>query len=181
MIGAPRHGVMLMGSKTFQRHFLREKKAKQILLDFSRIVHVDVERLFGSKPSVELVETQIAEIFFINRKPLLVRLSGALFPTLVFDEVFSILPKITVDIGAVPHVCSGADVMAPGVVHIDRDFNKNDILLVVDERHGKTLAIGVALFDSQTMRKIDHGKIIRNLHYVGDRIWNLLKEKFDAV
>jgi predicted RNA-binding protein (TIGR00451 family) len=83
--------------------------------------------------------------------------------------------------GAVPYVCNGADVMAPGVVRVDGDFEKNDILLVVDERFGRSLAIGVALSDSQTMRKLAHGKFVKNFHYVGDKLWNLLKEKFDIV
>lgn len=170
-----------MAFKTSQRHFLKEKEAKQILLDFSKSVNVNAERLFGSKPRIELVEAQTAEIFIINRKPILMRLSGKLFPTLFFNEVFPILPKVIVNMGAVPYVCNGADVMAPGVVRVDGDFEKNDIPLIVDERFGKSLAIGVALFDSQTMRKLAHGKIVKNIHYVGDKLWNLLKKKFDTV
>ncbi len=66
--------------------------------------------------------------------------------------------------------------MAPGVVKIDGEFNTGDLLLVVDERHGKPLAIGVALLDSHAMRKLEHGKIVKNIHYVGDRLWKMLRE-----
>jgi len=170
-----------MASKTSQRHFLKEKEAKQIILEFSRSVNVNTERLLGSKPHIEFVETQIAEVFIVNGKPVLMRLSGKLLPTLFFDGVFPILPKVIVNMGAVPYVCNGADVMAPGVVRVDGDFEKDDILLVVDERFGRSLAIGVALSDSQTMRKLAHGKFVKNFHYVGDKLWNLLKEKFDIV
>lgn len=170
-----------MASKTSQRHFLKEKEAKQIILEFSRSVNVNTEQLLGSKPHIEFVETQTAEVFIINRKPVLMRLSGKLLPTLFFDRVFPILPKVIVNMGAVPYVCNGADVMAPGVVRVDGDFEKNDILLVVDERFGRSLAIGVALSDSQTMRKLAHGKFVKNLHYVGDKLWNLLAKKFDIV
>lgn len=170
-----------MAFKTSQRHFLKEKEAKQIILEFSKSVNVNAEPLFGSKPRIELVEAQTAEVFIINRKPVFMRLSGKLFPTLFFNGVFPILPKVIVNMGAVPYVCNGADVMAPGVVRVDGDFEKNDILLIVDERFGKSLAIGVALFDSQTMRKLVHGKIVKNFHYVGDKLWNLLKKKFDTV
>jgi len=65
--------------------------------------------------------------------------------------------------------------MAPGVVQIQGDFGKNDFVLVVDERYGKPLAIGVALTDSQTMRSLKQGKILENVHYVGDKLWNQLK------
>ncbi len=170
-----------MAFKTSQRHFLKEKEARQIILDFSKSVNVNAERLFGSKPRIELVEVETTEIFIIDRKPVLMRLSGKVFPTLFFNGVFPILPKVTVNMGAVPYVCNGADVMAPGVVRIDGDFEKNDILLIVDERFEKSLAIGVALFDSQTMGKLTHGKLVKSLHYVGDKLWNLLKKKFDIV
>ena len=62
--------------------------------------------------------------------------------------------------------------MAPGIVSINGAFKKNDILLVVDERHEKPLAVGVALFNSQTMNKTKHGKVVRNLHHVGDKLWD---------
>jgi PUA-domain protein len=123
-----------------------------------------------------LAETQNVEIFIINGKPLFARSEGTFLPTLISNGVFSILPKIVVDMGAVPHVCNGADLMAPGVVQIDGDFNTDDLLLIVDERHGKTLAIGAALLDSHGMRKLRHGKVVKNIHYVGDRLWKMLKE-----
>lgn len=170
-----------MAFKTSQRHFLKEKEAKKIILEFSGSVNVNTEQLLGSKPRIELVEIQTAEVFIINKKPVLIRLGGRLLPTLFFNGIFPILPKVIVNMGAVPYVCNGADVMAPGVVRVDGDFEKSGVLLVVDERFGRSLAIGVALFDSQTMRKLVHGKLVKNLHYVGDKLWILLKKKFDIV
>jgi len=163
-------------TKKPKRHFLKEKEVKKLFLDFSQRLKVDAERLFGPTPHVEVNETEIAEIFIVNGKPSLAKSGGTLFPTLAFEEVFPFLSKIVVDMGAVPYVCKGADVMAPGVVSIEGDFKENDFLLVVDERHGKPLMIGVALFNSQAMKNSKQGKIVRNVHYVGDRLWNALKE-----
>jgi len=163
-------------SKNPIKHFLKEKEARKLLLDFSQRLKVDAERLLGSKPRIEVNENEAAEIFIVNGKPLLAMSGGALFPTLAFDEVFPSLPRITVDMGAVPHVCDGADVMAPGVVSVKGDFKENDLLLIVDERHGKPLAIGAALFDSQAMKNLKHGKIVKNIHHVGDKLWNALKK-----
>lgn len=163
-------------SKKPRRHFLKEKETRKLFLDFSQRLKVDAERLFGPKPRVEVNETEVAEIFIVEGKPLLARSGGALFPTLAFDEVFPFLPRIVVDMGAVPYVCKGADVMAPGVVRIEGDFKENDLLLVVDERHGKPLMIGVALFDSQAVKNLKHGKIVKNVHYVGDKLWEALKK-----
>lgn len=163
-------------SKKLQRHFLKEKEARKLLLDFSQRLKTDPEQLLGTKPRVEVNTTEAAEIFIVHGKPFLARSGGQLFPTLTFNEVLSLLPKIVVDMGAVPYVCKGADVMAPGVVDIKGEFKENDLLLVVDERHGKPLAIGVALSNSQAMKNVKHGKIVKNVHYVGDKLWKELKK-----
>ena len=80
--------------------------------------------------------------------------------------------------GAVSHICNGADVMAPGIVRIEGQFDVDDFVLVLDERHSKPLAIGSALLDSQTAKQTKHGKTAKNLHYVGDKLWNALKNKW---
>lgn len=136
---------------------------------------MDAEKLVGFKPRIEVAETPTAKLFIIDGNPLFARSEGIFLPTLISDEVFLLLPKIIVDMGAVPHICSGADLMAPGIVRIDGDFKIDDLLLIADERHGKPLAIGVALLDSHTMGKVKHGKVVKNIHYVGDRLWKMLK------
>jgi PUA-domain protein len=158
-----------------KRHFLKEKETEKILRELSHRLNIETKQLLGYKPRIELAETQSTEIFLINGKPTLARFNNTLLPTLAFDEIFPHLPRIIVDMGAVPYICNGADVMAPGIVHIDGDFNENDILLIADERHEKPLAIGIALFNSQHMRKLTKGKVVKNIHYVGDKFWNLLK------
>ena len=161
--------------KKRRRHFLKEKEAKRFLLEVSKTLRTDIEQLLGSKTGVEVNETEIAEIFIFDGRPLLARSNGVLFPTLYFEELFSVIPKIVVDMGAVPYVCKGADVMAPGVRAIKGEFKENDLLLVVEERHGKPLAVGIALFSSEDMKPLNSGKIVKTLHYVGDKLWNYLK------
>jgi len=161
--------------KKRRRHFLKEKEAKRFLLEVSKTLGTDIDQLLGSKTGVEVNETETAEIFFFNGRPLLARSDGLLFPTLYFEEFFAVIPKIVVDMGAVPYVCKGADVMAPGVRTIKGEFEENSLILVVDERHGKPLAVGVALFGSEDMKALDSGKIVKTLHYVGDKLWNYLK------
>lgn len=159
-----------------KRHYLKEKETEKILRELSGKLNVETEQLLGFKPRIELAEIQSTQIFIANGKPILARLKDTLSPTLIFEEIFPFLPKIIVDMGAIPHLCNGADLMAPGVVRINGDFNENDILLIADERHEKPLVIGIALFDAQHMRKLTHGKVVRNLHHVGDELWNLLKK-----
>ena len=161
--------------KKRRRHFLKEKESKRFLLEVSKTLGTDIERLLGSKTRVEMNETEAAEIFIFNGRPVLARSNGALFPLLSFEELLSVIPKIVVDMGAVPYVCKGADVMAPGVVAIKGEFKEKDFLLVVDERHGKPLAVGVALFSSEDIKTVSNGKTVKNLHYVGDKLWNYLR------
>lgn len=162
--------------QTFRRHFLREKEATQLLLKFSQKLKTSPRQLFGTKVHVESVETQAGKIFLIKGKPLLASYKDTFLPTLLFNEAFNRLPKIVVNMGAVPHICNGADVMAPGIVQIEGEFQADEFLLVIDEHHRKPLAIGKALFNSEHIKNLKQGRIIKNLHYVGDKLWKSLKQ-----
>jgi PUA domain protein len=164
-------------SEIKRRHFLREKEAAQLLHDSSEKLNIDLRQLFNNKIQLEEAETQTAKIFFINNKPLMAIFNSALVPTLFSNEILDALPRIVVNMGAVPHLCNGADLMAPGVVRIEKAYNKDNYVVVVDERHNKPLAIIIALEDSQTARNMTHGKIARNIHYVGDALWNQFKKE----
>jgi len=164
-------------SEIKHRSFLREKEAAQLLDEFSKKLKVDIKQLLEAKKlDIEVAETSSAKIFFLNGKPLIANIKDVLVPTLLFDKALQFLPRITVNMGAVPHICNGADLMAPGIVKIEGDFNTSDYVLVVDERHQKPLAIAIALTDSQTAHSLQRGKICKNTHYVGDSLWNQLKK-----
>jgi len=164
-------------SETKRRSFLREKEATQLLGEFSQRLKVDIKQLLGTKKlNVEVAETSTAKIFFIDGKPLAARLKDVLVPTLLFEKALQVLPKVTVNMGAVPHICNGADIMAPGVVRFEGSFSANDYVLVIDERHQKPLAVAVALTDSKTAGNMQHGKVAKNIHFVGDSLWNELKK-----
>ena len=161
--------------KKRHRYFLKAKEAKYLLSEVSETFGAEIEQFLDSKTRVEVNETETAEIFIFNGIPLLARSEGLLFPTLTFEEFFPLMPRLVVDMGAIPYVCKGADVMAPGVVSINGEFKENDMLLITDERHGKPLAVGVALFSSEAMKTVNRGKTVKTLHYVGDKLWNHLK------
>ena len=72
-------------------------------------------------------------------------------------------------------MCKGADVMAPGIVRVEGAFNKGDLVLVVDMKHGKALALGESLMDAEVARQIKKGPVIKTLHYVSDKIWDHTK------
>lgn len=78
---------------------------------------------------------------------------------------------VTVDMGAVPFVYNGADVMAPGIVDADRTIVVGDLVWVRDEKNLRPLAAGAALTTGEEMAVSEKGKSIRALHHVGDDLW----------
>jgi PUA domain protein len=130
--------------------------------------------MFGSKTNVEVVDSEVGLIYLIGGKPVLYKAAEVL-PMLTFNEFVTQAPKIIVDMGAVPYVCKGAGVMAPGIRRIEGEFGKGDLVVVVDEKHGKALAIGESLYDSQTARSTKKGAVVKTLHYVSDKIWDFAK------
>jgi PUA-domain protein len=158
-----------------RRYSLKSKQAKQILNEVSGRLKFNVEALFGPKPNVEVAESAVGDIYLVNDKPLFFTTEKKVMPTLLFQDFVSRAPKIVVDMGAIPYVCNGADVMAPGIVRVEGEFAKGDVLLVVDEKHGKPLAVGESLEDSASVRNTKQGAVVKNVHFVSDKIWNLAK------
>jgi len=85
------------------------------------------------------------------------------------------LASVWVDMGAVPRVASGADVMRPGIVKMDV-FQTGDVVLVRDVTHSKPLAVGEALMSSEEASTLSKGRVVKNLHHVDDAAWRILKQ-----
>ena len=158
-----------------RRYALKTKEAKQILTQASAKAKFDLDVFFGGKATVEVAESDVGEVYLIGGKPLLFKAGGEVLPTLLFGEFAAKAPKIVVDMGAVPYVCKGATVMAPGIVRIEGEFGKGDLVLVVDVKFGKALALGEVLMDAETAKATRKGPVVKTLHYVGDKIWDYTK------
>jgi len=159
-----------------RRYFLKAKEAKAILQVAEERLKVDLGQLFKGETNIEVLETETMEVVIINGKPMLFKTAGSICPTLKFEEYFHLAPKAVVDMGAIPFVCKGANVMAPGIRRLEGQFEKNSIIYVVDERYGKPIAVGETLYEAEEMRNIRQGVVIKNLHHVGDKTWNTIKE-----
>jgi len=149
-----------------KRYFLSKRDIKSITEKFP-------SANLSKGDSVEYVSDGDMEIALVNGTAGFFYKDGKIYPALKFVHGKEAnFKKITVDMGAVKFVCSGADVMRPGVKGIDDNISKDDVVIVVDERHGKALAVGIALFSCAGMKGMTTGKVVRNLHWVGDNIWN---------
>jgi PUA domain protein len=158
-----------------RRYPIKAKEAKQILTEAQAKVKIDLDALFGAKVNVEVVESDVGLIYLIGGKPLFFRAGDKVLPTLLFTEFTSQATKIVVDMGAVPYVCKGANVMAPGIIRIEGEFSKDDLVLVVDVKFGKPLALGESLMDTEAAKATRKGPVVKTLHYVSDKIWDYTK------
>ena len=126
---------------------------------------------FSKKDQVELLEDENNKLLAVNKKILFFYYNNKLVPTLkLLQEKPTLLKQITVDMGAIKFVINGADIMRPGIVDIEENVNKDDFVVIVDERNKKPLAVGIALFNGEEMKT---GKVIKNIHYIGDEIWRM--------
>jgi PUA domain protein len=81
------------------------------------------------------------------------------------------VPRITVDMGAVRFVVNGADIMRPGITEVDDRVKGNGIVVVVDENHGKPLAVGISKMSAEELRAATSGKVIKSIHHINDDLW----------
>jgi PUA domain protein len=125
----------------------------------------------GKNDRIELLDNNI---YLINKEPLFFLMGDKIIPTLKLEMKNRVLKKVTVDMGAVKFVVNGADIMRPGILSIDKSIEENDIVVIEDVNNKKALAIGMALFNGAVMQEMSSGKVIKNLHYVGDDIWKII-------
>jgi PUA domain protein len=153
------------GLKVKHRRALRRQDARAVLEGAAKYL--------GGKgySKVEDGETEDGKkVYLLDDEIMLFDVGGVIYPTLRCGCVDA-LPAVIVDMGAIPFVCKGADVMAPGITDIKTPFDEGATVVVRDVKHGKSLAIGKALRSSSAILAEKKGKVIQNLHYVGDRIW----------
>lgn len=80
---------------------------------------------------------------------------------------------VTVDMGAIKFVNNGADVMAPGITEADPAIQPGDLVWIRDEKNKVPIAVGEAVIPGAQMPRGPKGKAVKNLHRVGDEMWNL--------
>lgn len=160
-----------------RRYYLRAKEKKSFLKEIAEKLNLDTTEFLNDIFEVVREKTFGHRIFLVNGKASFIKTKGEIFPSLLNDSILTRFPTLTVDMGAVPHLCNGADVMAPGVVKINGNFKAGDIIVVIDECFSKNLVICEALYDSSKILKIKHGKVARNIHYINDKFWEAFKER----
>jgi PUA domain protein len=162
--------------KTSKRHLIKEKEVKKILDQLPVEMKIILPNEYFRKSKIERTEFEDHQIYLIEGQPFLIEDDmGKIFPSLSFTDILQKLPQITVDMGAIPHICNGADVMAPGITKINGIFEEKTLVVIVDEKYNKPIAIGVSIYNSEKIKLLKHGKVIKTLHYIGDSVWNYIR------
>jgi len=126
--------------------------------------------------SIKVYEVEEDTRLLIADDTVAVQMRDSIVPFLGSNpEVLQRFPFVTVDMGAVKFVCNGAKVMRPGIVDFG-SFKKGDIVMIKDQIHGKALAVGIALENSEAAKAMTKGYVIENLHYISDKMWETYKE-----
>lgn len=157
------------------RHLLKRKQQKAEIKKIEQLIGAPVHLPDDARIEAGTLEDG-STIFLLNGEILFFEIEGTMFPSLrAVLEGYITLPEVTVDMGAVKYVVNGADVMRPGVTAVSDGIQQGSVVAVVDERHGKPLALGIAVMSSDEMRAVSGGKVIYSKHHIGDNIWEFTK------
>jgi PUA domain protein len=155
--------------KLRKRKRLREKDIKSLSEEVSGRVGVPLD---WEKRTVDSAEGPDMEAIFVDGEVQAVKIDGKTMMTVRgLLKIQATKGYVTVDMGAVPFVTKGADVMGPGIVEADPGIQVGDLVWVRDIKNKKPLAIGEALVSGDQMAAKQPGKAIRSIHFVGDRLW----------
>lgn len=148
------------------------KEILQIVNSLNESLMIDVK---GKFKDAKVVKFDEAEVILIEDKFQIVRKDEKIFPFLRDQDLLDHLPTAIVDKGAIKFVCNGADIMRPGIVRVEGEFRKDAIISIKEESHGKFIAVGASTLSSAEILASERGAMIKNLHFVGDRLWEAMK------
>ena len=148
---------------------MKKQVRKKEIKEYNDLIETKygLKELIDKKAKVEIEE---GKFIYIDQELLFFFGELGICPTLKQLLKNNILPKVSIDMPAVPYMIKGADVMRPGIKTLE-NFKKDDYVAIVDETHKKPLAIAIALFSSDEIKNLEKGKVLKNIHFIGDDIW----------
>ena len=147
------------------RHHLRSDEIRDLETTLETALGVDPDA--DTYERVDLVGTEF-DLVLIDGEPHVFVVDGEPFLTVRGANAYPPERRtVTVDAGAVQFVSDGADVMRPGIVDADADIEAGDLVVIVEETHGKALAVGRALEPGADLPG-DAGKVVESVHHVSD-------------
>lgn len=157
---------------------VRDVKKQVTQLYGSTLTAEILSQIFPKKQPVFLVKS-LAYVTFVESRGFLwfwrIR-TGPWYPTLRLLHKFpDLLPRVRVDRGAIPHVLSGASIMAPGLTSAGGDIpdglSAGDAVSIMAEGKKLALAVGRLTMSSERILAEKKGIAIDDIMSIGDGIW----------
>ncbi|KAG2471647.1 MAG: hypothetical protein NPMRTHETA2_2870012 [Nitrosopumilales archaeon] len=105
---------------------------------------------------------------------MILKIEETYFPFLSQTSLLEKFPHVLVDMGAVKFMCNGANVMRPGI-RSHSEFDREQVVCVIEESQHKFLAVGKSLVPSSELETMEKGEVIKNMHYISDKYWEIGK------
>ena len=105
---------------------------------------------------------------------MILKIEETYLPFLSQTSLLEKFPHVLVDMGAVKFMCNGANVMRPGI-RSHSEFDMEQVVCVIEESQHKFLAVGKSLVPSSELETMEKGKVIKNMHYISDKYWEIGK------
>ena len=150
------------------RHHLRSDAVRELQESIASTFGVAVE---GDSFELVEIEGSAFDLVLVDGEPLVCYVDDE--PVLTVRGANAFPPEtgvVTVDAGAVSFVSDGADVMRPGIVDASEEIEPGDLVAVVEETHGKALAIGRSRVAGDDLLG-ESGKVVDSIHHVGDDLY----------
>lgn len=135
-------------------------------MEFPKIKNLKVHQIFDD---AQIITGEGIKILKVNDDYL---------PFLSETNTLEKFPNVMVDMGAVKFMCKGANVMRPGIKKFT-DFEKDDLVCIIEESQHKFLAVGKAMVSSSELEDMKKGEVVKNIHYISDKFWETGKTIYD--
>ena len=135
-------------------------------IDFPKIKNLKVHQITDD---AQIITGKGVKILKVNEDYL---------PFLSETDTLEKFPNVMVDMGAVKFMCKGANVMRPGIKKFT-EFEKDKLVCIIEESQHKFLAVGKAMISSSELEDMEKGEVLKNLHYISDKFWEIGKTIYD--
>jgi len=155
-----------------KRHLLKKREQRDEIAKIEQEIGSSISGLDTKAHLEGGVLDDGSRILLLDGDIIFFQHEGRMFPALraLLNGLVDV-PRITVDMGAVKYVVNGADIMRPGITQVDDRVKENGIVVVVDENHGKPLAVGISKLSAEELKAATSGKVIKSIHHINDDLW----------
>ncbi|GAG97395.1 unnamed protein product [marine sediment metagenome] len=155
------------------RNVLSNKENKQLSTDLLNVLGEQAQTFFNKKDKLEKINTNKGTFVVKDKKIWFFQWKDQFLPSIhCLKESKLLVHKVVVDVGAIKFILNGANIMLPGIVYFDELIEKEDFVVVREEKADTIIAVGVSLISHEDFNKTNKGTAVRVINHLKDEIWN---------